>query len=78
MRNKPLKAFASPMKKKPSFDLKGWAKREQGFIPDYKGESTRETIKKYRTTGSPYKPNEPNPYDSRDPRHARWKKAFGK
>ena len=75
---------SSPIKDKPSFDLKGWTRGEQGLIPDYKGESTRETIKKYRTKGSPYKPNEPNPYTPKDPNrrpgieHARWEKAFGK
>ena len=27
-----------------NWDLKGWLKGEQGFIPDYKGESTKKTI----------------------------------
>jgi hypothetical protein len=32
--------------KKPKLDIKGYLKGEQGFIPDWKGESTKTTIKK--------------------------------
>ena len=47
MRNKPLPGMMrkSPLKNKPSFDIKGYFKGEQGLIPDYKGESTKETFK---------------------------------
>ena len=47
MRNKPLPGMMkhSPLKQTPSFNLKGYFKGEQGFIPDYKGKSTKETVK---------------------------------
>lgn len=32
-------------KSKSSWDIKGYLKGEQGFIPDYKGESTKKTVK---------------------------------
>jgi hypothetical protein len=35
---------AAPLKQTPSFNLKGYFKGEQGFVPDYKGQSTKENI----------------------------------
>ena len=32
--------------KKTGFDIKGYLKGEQGFIPDYKGQSTKQTVHK--------------------------------
>ncbi len=37
----PLNKNGDPKKKK-SFDLKGYVKGEQGYIPDYKGKPTRQ------------------------------------
>ena len=35
-------------KSKSSWDIGGYLKGEQGFIPDYKGESTKKTVKRVK------------------------------
>jgi len=42
---KGFSGFGNSPKQKPSFNLKGYFKGEQGLVPDYKGKSTKETIK---------------------------------
>ena len=39
-----LKNLKSKKTKKGNWDIKGWLKGEQGWIPDYKGESTKKTV----------------------------------
>ena len=81
MRNKPLPGM---MKHSPMKQTKGPViPKNHPVIPpteeqSKKDKGTLSLSEEYRTKGSPYKPNEPNPYDSRDLRHARWEKAFGK
>jgi len=65
------------------FNLEGYFKGEQGWIPDYKGESTKETLQKINRTGSPFFNKDgtlkPNPFDPRNPNrmYERWENAFG-
>ena len=39
------KRNSAKAKSKPSWDIKGYLKGEQGLVPDYKGESTKKTVK---------------------------------
>jgi len=46
MGSSPAKQTETGSKSKSSWDIGGYLKGEQGFIPDYKGESTKKTVNK--------------------------------